>query len=420
MHGFALSVTIAVLYSAATTEGVPLRESVRPEEDGEADEPTTAFEGTLPLQEEDETEPSASLKVINGTVPFRGAVPCNQRSDCDDVLVCLPSKICGCPELTPVLLQDVDGIVCASARRLSESCLSDAECMHGNEHARCLDSSCSCQSRFYVSTDGSLCLPDFLAWSPLRTAVLPAVLPAVLLILGFVALGVLGYQRLRRSRNDKAQHPQQSSSLPKSIGCSGRVTSDSDGSLDEHDDRPKSHWRWLRSFDVTFPGTYYADADASSASRVGWRRIRRDGSSKESYPLASPKIQVESSSSCCCGPSCPNVHFNGPSVESWSQHEGCSSGSCMKLSCDERDVLEDLKLNSTRSQPMWPCDRVVRKGPDLKARTCEAFTVCGKGALPEKIRKLLASPPHASGATERFEGWQPLVSMSGMARQPVY
>ncbi|KAL3194240.1 hypothetical protein MRX96_016372 [Rhipicephalus microplus] len=485
-----------------------------PKREAEVDEPTTPYGDTLPLQEEDETEPSTSPKVINGSVPFRRVVPCNQRSDCDDVLVCLPSKICGCPELTPVLLQESDGIVCASARRLSESCLSDAECMHGNEHARCLDSSCSCQSRFYVSTDGSLCLPDFVAWSPLRTAVVTA----VLLILAFIVLGALGYQRLRRPRSHEAQRLLQPSSSPKSISCSGRVTNVFDGSLDKHDDRIKSPWRWLGSFvssvtcrleevrrrcrwslsdrspawenapeqtpesqvatqtescgqsgnavqpvlsnttngtstrfksglsiatrtsrstaspavgvtaypeerekrrgPVPSPRTRVSTLSTSTlmpCNRAYWRGNYRSCSAssavvkakyggprgfwgeqhvqlRKSYPRASPLIQIESSSSCCGGHSCPNLHFYGPTVESWSQHVGCSCGSCMKLPTGERDVRKDLKLGSTNSQPTWPYDRVVCKGPDRKARTCEAFAVYGKESLPKEIRKLLVSP----------------------------
>ncbi|KAH8021843.1 hypothetical protein HPB51_018692 [Rhipicephalus microplus] len=468
---------------------------IRPEREAEVDEPTTPYGDTIPLQEEDETEPSTSPNVINGSVPFRRVVPCNQRSDCDDVLVCLPSKICGCPELTPVLLQESDGIVCAS---------------------------------------------EFVAWSPLRTAVATA----VLLILAFIVLGALGYQRLHRPRSDEAQRPLQPWSSPKSTGCSSRVTNDFDSILDKPDDRIKLPWRWLRSFvsSVTWrleavrrrcrwplsdrspawgnvpeqtPGSRVATqtescdqsgsavqpvlsnitngtsthfksgfgiatlTSSSTASpavgvtaypeergkrrgpvpnprtrstfnvcrpieerstdrqgrtagvetstpefvkfteselRGGVLRMLRseelakptstlrvrpvvsDGDEhvetilQESCPRASPLIQAESSSSCCGGHSCPNLHFYGPTVESWSQHVGCSCGSCMKLPTGERDVRKDLKLGSTNSQPTWPYDRVVCKGPDRKARTCEAFAVYGKESLPKEIRKLLVSP----------------------------
>ncbi|XP_049529226.1 uncharacterized protein LOC125947836 [Dermacentor silvarum] len=564
------------------------------------DGPTSTFDGAISSQDEESTDTPVLLPVINETVSFGRGSSCTQQSDCDDVLVCLPSNTCGCPDLTPVLVQEADGIVCVAARKLSEPCQTDAECRHGNEHARCLDSACSCQSRFYASVDGSLCMADTLVWNPLRTAIFPA----ALLIVGFIVLGAIGFQRLHRPRSDKAWYAQQLSSLPKDIGYSGsdRIPSDFYGSVNEHEGHANdSVWSRLRSFvssvtlrmeaakrrcrwsfsdrsrsyantpnetsidrvathieysnqtslpsqlssalphapsgsmngasphsvppaSVSMQPTLSATSSAvnmkacketksespvprprtristlSTSTLMPSRRARRRGNCSsssassapstrhygnqpsfwvsgmsnlcepiaegtadepentgafaaklpefvkfteselrgeihrkfrseelampvptrlrrvvsdhdehledifpDSYSDESPEKQARSSSGCCCGHSCPNVHFYGSSIEPSSNPFGRDQEPCMRWFSAEHCGRKSLEVLFTRSQPTWRCDRVVCKGPDRKARTWEAFTIHGRGAWPKAIKKRFVSAHMARGRQSRL------------------
>ncbi|KAH7952531.1 hypothetical protein HPB52_023866 [Rhipicephalus sanguineus] len=117
---------------------------------------------------------------------------CRGRKDCPSALVCL-SETCRCPELLPVLLRFDNSFACAPSRRLDERCLSHAECSHANEHARCLHSVCSCPPKFYATKASLLCLPDYLAWHPMRRV---ALFPALaMLVSAFLALGGLCYSK---------------------------------------------------------------------------------------------------------------------------------------------------------------------------------------------------------------------------------
>ncbi|KAH8021914.1 hypothetical protein HPB51_018763 [Rhipicephalus microplus] len=69
--------------------------------------------------------------------------------------------------------EDETQLSSSNARRLKEFCLSDAECSHTNKQARCVDSLCGCQTDFYASADGSLCMPrasEHFAWKTCATA----------------------------------------------------------------------------------------------------------------------------------------------------------------------------------------------------------------------------------------------------------
>ncbi|XP_077487685.1 uncharacterized protein LOC144098722 isoform X4 [Amblyomma americanum] len=87
--------------------------------------------------------------------------------------------------------------------------------------------------------------------------------------------------------------------------------------------------------------------------------------------LAAVPEECTEDSSCGC-PGCPNVHFCAPTDESLSTF-GWDTESCMKFFADEDSHNEAMRSLLTCSQPTWPCQRVVWKGPDRRARTCEAF-----------------------------------------------
>ncbi|KAL1436167.1 hypothetical protein MTO96_010904 [Rhipicephalus appendiculatus] len=141
------------------------------------------------LRFEEDTEGPAST--FRETVSSEDEEYVPPPSDCDDSLVCLASSACGCPDITPVLLYEEDSFTCVAPRRLSESCQSDAECRYGDDHAQCVESSCTCQSLFYDPGDGSRCLP------------------------------VLGYQRLHKHRDDKSRQARDVSHAIESSSRSG-------------------------------------------------------------------------------------------------------------------------------------------------------------------------------------------------------
>ncbi|KAL1425378.1 hypothetical protein MTO96_019261 [Rhipicephalus appendiculatus] len=138
-----------------------------------------------------------TTKEASGNTTARPGSACRGRKECPPTLVCL-SETCRCPELLPVLLRFDNSFACAPSRRLDERCLSHAECSHANEHARCLRSVCSCPPTFYATKASLLCLPETVAWYPVR---LVALFPALAVLASAVlALGGVCYSKLLRKR----------------------------------------------------------------------------------------------------------------------------------------------------------------------------------------------------------------------------
>ncbi|KAK8781054.1 hypothetical protein V5799_017604 [Amblyomma americanum] len=161
-------------------------------------------------QEDDVTEPKT--RHSNRTAGPGSA--CRLRSDCANFLICLTSARCGCPEPFPVLTRREGSFACTAPRRLNERCLSNAECSHGNEHARCLHSLCRCPPHFYATRASLLCLPESVAWRPVQAAVLPAalLLPVPAAVFLFTALGYYrslhshSYRKRERTPSDFRSH----------------------------------------------------------------------------------------------------------------------------------------------------------------------------------------------------------------------
>ncbi|XP_077540566.1 uncharacterized protein LOC144152895 [Haemaphysalis longicornis] len=155
--------------------------------------------------EEEDTDTTSPYSILNGTLESGPGAACRQSSECASPLVCLVSKSCGCPERTPVLVRKQASFACWMPRRLSEPCLTHAECSHGNEHARCLGTVCQCPPSFRRAEATSLCLPvsQQAHWLPQYTASFLA----SFLSLAFVILGVVGYRRLQNTRATKNMQP---------------------------------------------------------------------------------------------------------------------------------------------------------------------------------------------------------------------
>ncbi|KAL1419714.1 hypothetical protein MTO96_024983 [Rhipicephalus appendiculatus] len=182
------------------------------EKDPTYDVSTSTDTGT-PRDDQDDTEAETRLSFSNGTAPTGPGSACSEHVHCAANLICLVSGTCGCPEHVPVLVRDSDSYACVSSRRLEEFCLSDAECSHAIKQARCVDSLCGCQTDFYASADGSVCMPNISTWKPLTIAMFPA----VLLILALIVIGSVGYIRMRGGPDDKAPTVSGLSFLPRCI-----------------------------------------------------------------------------------------------------------------------------------------------------------------------------------------------------------
>ncbi|XP_065293835.1 uncharacterized protein [Dermacentor albipictus] len=373
MRGLPFFVAITAFYLMATTQSVPLFESVRLEE--ASDVPTSTFDGGISSQDEEFTDTPVSLHANNGTIPFGRGSSCTQQSDCDDALVCLPSNTCGCPELAPVMLQEADGVVCVS---------------------------------------------DYLVRSPLPAAIFPA----ALLIIGFVVLGVLGYHRLHKPRCDKGRQVQQLTSLPNNIGYSGRdrINNDFfDGSLNEHEcDANNSVWSWLRSFvsSVTmrleaakrrcrwsFSGRSPPCANSPKRTPVDRVATQTGYSNETSIPPQLSSVLPYAPSGTTDGTS---PQFLPPaSIAMRRTHSAASSAVSMTAYPEARREgriaplpRPRTRISTLSTSTLMPCNRATRRGTcsssaaSSKYGTPPSFWVGGMSNLCEPIEEGIADEPN--------------------------
>ncbi|KAL3204755.1 hypothetical protein MRX96_011729 [Rhipicephalus microplus] len=303
---------------------------IRPRKDATHDV-SASTDPSTPRDDQDDTEDETQLSSSNGYADFAytqellqpdlGSA-CSEHVHCTAFLTCLASGTCGCPEHVPVLVRDSDSYACVSSRRLKEFCLSDAECSHTNKQARCVDSLCGCQTDFYASADGSLCMPKITDWRPLMTAMFPA----MLLILALIVIGSLGYIR-------RVLHVHQRRALRRNYP------------------------------EITDQKSFVSRAPSKTVELRPTGLDPQDASVKEERTQSICQFQL-STAPCA-----------------WSSGQDSDNSLWTTVSWVTTNEIEDAERPDawgsivSSSQPSWPCEQVAWKLADRKARTCETFVV---------------------------------------------
>ncbi|XP_072144809.1 uncharacterized protein [Dermacentor andersoni] len=139
---------------------------------GEESKPyvSTSTDSDSPRDVEDTMEEETRIGSSNETASTGPGTACSEHDHCAAILMCLASGTCGCPEHAPVLVRDSGSYACVSQIK---------------------------------------------AWKPLKITMFPA----VLLILAFIVLAFVGYNRLSTDPDDKAR-------IAPGLPCSPRDTSE--------------------------------------------------------------------------------------------------------------------------------------------------------------------------------------------------